>query len=369
MSKAVDAQKYTNTVGYYNANSWPVQLVISELNVQLTIQPKHYVLDAQGRKINDSFFDRYTRPLQLSKEITATPVPLVQVPRITQAPPPSSAHSVHSVTEFETDRHGVRRPVLTAQRQPVQPPANQNSIKAMSMEDARNLGFVGKVREVPEDFGAKETGSGAPVSEAPSIRYAIESTPRVRTQGELPKELTTPEYADENGEIQKLDPRQAAVAQQLQQGLAKAAKSNAHENPTGFLNESTVNTLPQPTIIAPNGQPASALPTPNIPGAASGFAQNQIVDAPTNAPTKGRPAPAKTKAAKKATPPTPPAKPVEEEKPFVCSLDNKRFKYRSQLKTHARRKYPEQEAEILAPYPEQPARGQAEEAEQPQAAQ
>jgi hypothetical protein len=39
-------------------------------------------------------------------------------------------------------------------------------------------------------------------------------------------------------------------------------------------------------------------------------------------------------------------------KPFVCNIDGKDFRYRSQLATYAERKYPDKIAEILAPYPE-----------------
>lgn len=367
MSKALATQQTTNISGYFNGNKWPLQVVISELNVTLNLKPGEFIQDVNGRKINDPFFDRYTRPLQLSKEIAQQAVPLIQVPRITHVPAPSSQHSVRSVEKFETDRHGVRRPVLTAPKAATPPPVNQPSVKAMSMEDARNLGFVGKVREVPEDYGAAES-SGAPVSvdRVPPIRYAIESTPRVRTQGELPKELTTPEFADENGEIQQLDPNRAAVAQQLQQGLAKAANSNIVENPTGFLNESRVN-----PIVTPSGAPAShVLPPPNIPGAAAaGFSQAQVADAQPQAPVTAPAKAVKAKTAKKAAPAKAPAKPAEEERPFLCPIDGKRFRYRSQLKTHARRKYPERETELLAPYPEQEQRGgqsQAETADQQQ---
>lgn len=358
MSKALATQKMTNIAGYYNGNKWPLQVVISELNVTLNLKPGEYIQDVNGRKINDDFFDRYTRPLQLSKEIAQQPVPCVEVPRITQAPPPSSQHSVRAVTHFETDRHGVRRPVLTAPAPAPVPPVNQPSVKAMSVEDARRLGFIGKVREVPEDYGAAESGTGAPVSvdKAPPIRYAMESTPRVRTTGELPKELTTTEFADENGVIQKLDPARAASAQQLQAGLTKAASSNVVENPTGFLNESRVTPLPQPTIVTPSG----ALPTPNIPGAAASvFSPSQVsteqpgAQTPAPAPVKRTTAKPKAAAKAKVTAPKAPEKSVEEALPFLCALDGKRFKYRSQLKTHARRKYAEQENEILAPYPEQ----------------
>lgn len=341
MSTALSEPKLTSTVGFYNGNKWPIHLVISELNITLHLKPGEYILDTQGRKINDSFFDKYTRPLQLSKEVAKNgQVPLIAIPKVVANPGPRPAHSVTAVTRFTDDR----KPIMpTPPPTPPQLAVNTPTHKGMSVDEARRLGLIGKPREVPEDYGITDT-SGRPVDvhQAPPIRYAMESQPRVRTSGELPSELT---QIDEKIE----DPNQRAARAQLVGGLAKAATSNV-ESPTGFMNQATVHT-PAQQIVAPSGQPAASapqpveesaeepLPAPNI------FAPSQVGGTPD-------PLAAARKAASQPPAQAPTKAPAPKNlKPFVCNVDGKDFKYRSQLETYAKRKYPDQVEAILAPYP------------------
>jgi hypothetical protein len=99
----------THTVGYYNGNKWPIQLVISKLNITLHLQPGEYILDQSRRKINDPFFDAYK---QLSKEISDDPVPLLTVPAITTATAATSAGSspVRATSKFVLDKSGRAPP-------------------------------------------------------------------------------------------------------------------------------------------------------------------------------------------------------------------------------------------------------------------
>lgn len=352
MSTALSEPKLTSTVGYYNGNKWPIHLVISELNVTLHLKPGEYILDTQGRKINDGFFDKYTRPLQLSKEVSKNgQVPLIVIPKVNNAATaPRPPHSVTAVTKFTDDR----KPIMpTPQPAPPQLSVNTPTHKGMSVEEARRLGLIGKPREIPEDYGVTDT-SGRPVDvhAAPPIKYAMESTPRIRQSEALPAELT---QIDE-----KVDPNQQAARQQLVGSMAKAAQaSNLVESPTGFLNQATVHTpaAPANTLVTPAGVPVTAvadavlqesgedaLPAPNI------FAPGQVATAPPPAaPAKGVPDPL-AEAKKRATQAKAPA--PKNAKPFICNVDGQAFKYRSQLETYAKRKHPDKVAEIMAPYPE-----------------
>jgi hypothetical protein len=343
----------TNTVGYYNGNKWPIHLVISELNVTLRLSPGEYILDSSGRKINDAFFDKYTKPLQLSKELSKNgPVVLLAVPKVTSAAHNHShQHPVRAVTSFTEDANGRRVPALPAPA-PVAPnlAVNTPTHKGMSMEEARRLGLIGKPRVVPEDYGVTDTdGRPVDVSKAPPIKYAIESTPRVRTDGALPAELT---QMDE-----KLDPTQAAARAQLVGGLQKAAASNV-ESATGFMNQVEQNQPPQ--VASPLGQPVQpvqvaqpveesaideALPAPNI------FAANQVT---ASAPATRAPdvlAQAKANAKKAIAKGDPKPATPKNNKPFVCNVDGEGFRYRSELERYAKRKFPDRIADILAPYP------------------
>lgn len=338
--------KLTTTVGYYNGNKWPIHLVISELGVTLHLQPGEFILDKGGRKINDPFFDKYARPLQLSKEVSRNgQVPLIVIPPLTPATAQQRpAHSVTAVTKFTDDR----KPIMPVPKPaPAQLSVNTPTHKGMSVEEARRLGLIGSaVREVPEEYGVTDT-SGRPVDvhQAPPIKYAIESTPKMRQADSLPEGLT---QIDE-----KVDPSQQAARQTLVGSMQQAAAaSNLVESPTGFMNQATLHApSPEAVIVTPSGQPAAAalpegeepLPAPNI------FAPGQVKPAYA-APGKGVPdllGEAKKKAAQAAKSPAP-----KNVKPFVCNVDGKDFRYRSQLETYAKRKHPDKVAEILAPYPE-----------------
>jgi hypothetical protein len=327
----------TSTIKYFNGNRWPIHLVISELNVTLHLKPGEPIQDVLGRNINDSFFDKYTRPLQLSKEISKNgPVPLIAIPRpkLTAENSTASAHSVHGVSNFSIDSKGQRQPVIPPQKPVVVPAANSSSLMAMSVEEARRRGFIGRAREVPEDYGVTDT-SGRPVdvSQAPPIKYAMESTPKLRQSETLPAELL---------QTDGLNSAQASVAQKLVSSLSQAASSNV-ESPTGFMNQTTVTNPPTPIQAQPPVQdsapePEDELPAPNI------FNQAQIA-APETPVEPAAPKPAKTaKAPVRAAAP-------KDLKEFVCSVDGESFRYRSQLKSYAEKQHPQRVEEILAPYP------------------
>jgi hypothetical protein len=340
MSTAQSEQpKLTTTIGYYNGNKWPIHLVISELGVTLHLKPGEFILDRQSRKINDPFFDKYAKPLQLSKEVSRNgQVPMIVIPPInTAALQQRPAHSVTAVTKFTEDR----KPIMPVAKPVPQLAVNTPTHKGMSVEEARRLGLIGgAVREVAEDYGVTDTdGRPVDVNRAPPIKYAMESTPRVRQAEQLPEGLT---QIDD-----KVDPTQMAARQTLVGSMAKAASASAIvESPTGFMNQATLHDASQPAPTAPAVQPQTAqdieepLPQPNI------FAADQVQPASAPAPVKMRP-PKSGAAAVPAKPPTP-----KNSKPFVCNVDGADFRYRSQLETYAKRKHPDKVAEILAPYPE-----------------
>lgn len=361
MSTASSEQpKLTSTVGYYNGNKWPIHLVISELGITLHLKAGEFILDKQSRKVNDPFFDKYAKPLQLSKEVSRNgQVPLIAIPPLTptalaQRPP----NAVSAATGFTADR----KPIMPAPRPvPQQNRVNTPTHMGMSVEEARRRGLIGgAVREVPEDYGVTDT-SGRPVdvNHAPPIKYAMESTPKIRQAEQLPEGLL---QVDE-----KVDPSQQGTRQSLVNSMQQAAAATSIvESATGFMNQATLHDAAQPVAAVPAVQPQivqdaeEPLPQPDI------FAPGQMQPAPTAASAVAASVAA---GAQKMRPPksgvivpkaaaTPAPAPVAKEpapknsKPFVCNLDGKEFRYRSQLATYAGRKYPGQEAAILAPYPE-----------------
>jgi hypothetical protein len=69
----------TKTSGYYNGEKWPIQLVLSRLNITLNIQPGEFILGRDKRKINDPLFEVFVDH-GLSRELSDVPVPINSVP-------------------------------------------------------------------------------------------------------------------------------------------------------------------------------------------------------------------------------------------------------------------------------------------------
>ena len=357
----------TNTVGYYNGNRWPIQLVISKFNVTLTLRPGEYLLDRQGRKVNDPYFDVFVANKQLHCEISTTPVPVILIPEASvQHRAPQNTSPVHAVTEWKRDNRGVRQPVMPkAVTETVQPPvqastveSTSDSVRPYTMEEARRAGLVRKVREVPEDYGVTDT-TGLPPSSIPPIKHSIDPT-MLKPQAPLPKELL--------GGLPKDDPnRQMRVqlVQQLKTSPAPVNESSPFGNAGATALTSPTSPLqagaPQPVVP----QPVAVLPMPELPEPpVDDFAEDQLPaeeivegqeELPEPAPaktavTQTRPAPqAPSQTAARAA--KPPLQAMASKSRFVCMACGQPHKFRSQLQAHAESKHPERAKAIMAPYP------------------
>lgn len=320
----------TTVVGYYNGNRWPIQLVISKLNITLTLEPGKYILDRQGRKINDPYFEVFANNKQLHREQATHEVPIIAIPEVVGTVTPSAqTNPVRAVTEWTRDSRGVRQPVLneatggTALPAAVMASASE-SVKPMSMEEARKRGFVRKVREVPEDYGVNDT-TGLPPGGIPKMRYSID--PGVNKQAPpLPKEMLA---------LPKDDPNNSTRAQLvagLAQGSAAPPPEDASTNP--FANTAVVNVPPNSPIMAGTPTPLTEsepemeaeLPVP--------LPEPEVDVAPVRAAA--------------------PLRQVTPADQFVCGVCGVTRKWRSQLVKHANEKHPDRVRAIMAPYPEAP---------------
>jgi hypothetical protein len=333
----------TNVCGYFNGNKWPIQLVISKLSITLHLQPGEFILDKQGRKINDPFFEAYAKNKQLQRETTDKPVPVIAIPIVaTTVTQRGDGHSVHSITKFKEDAKGIRQPVLAAPAEVPEQAINKPSVLPMSMDEARRRGFIKKVREVPEDFGVKDTDGAPPsMAEVPTIKYATDPT-MLKRPVELPKELL------------QMPANIASSRAPLLAELTHAENTNVQlDSPTGFMNTVVRTAPPNAPVVA--GKPAqpvveSAAPpvVPVAPAAVvSGGNVMPDVDAVLPEPEieeSAPPVPTEDEA------PAPQEAPAQ--RPFVCSVCNVDRNLRSQLKKHAESKHPQQVDAIMAPYPE-----------------
>lgn len=356
----------TNVSGYYNGAQWPIQLVISKLNVILHLQPGAFILDKKGRKINDPFFETFANNKQLQREISDKPVPVNGVPvQTAKTAPVSDGLSVRAVTEYTHDEKGVRHPVIPTPKEMPEQAANKAPIKAMTMEEARKAGLIKKIRDVPEDFGVTDTDGTPPrLTDVPRIKYAIDSSMNKKAP-DLP-----PELLEMSEELQRS--RSPLLAQ-----LKKGASTNAQlDSEVGFMN--AISTAPADSPIT-SGTPAPAAPPAPKPLPVQKATSEQETETIEEAETEQNaaemiadavPLPEPDLDAEESAPPLPtdeeaPPAPKEdaevesEEAPaekktenrFVCCVCSADRRFRSQLKMHAESKHPDQVEAIMAPYP------------------
>lgn len=179
---------YTNVLGYYNGSPYPIQLVVSELNAVLHLKKGDFILDRNHNKVNDPFFECFVKNKQLAREVSEKSVPINAIPRPgAMAPVARSTNPVQTASSFKVDRAGVRQPVMQPTTPAKIPNTDVNPVRPMSMEEARRLGFVRKVREVPEDYGVTDT-DGVPPRTPPPMRIAIDPSMN-KVPRALPKEL------------------------------------------------------------------------------------------------------------------------------------------------------------------------------------
>jgi len=367
MTKPSESAK-TYTIGYFNANKWPIHLFISELNTTLQLQPNEYVLNKQGRKINDPFLERYCGPMRLSREESKTEkVDLISIPQTAVERRKYDGHAVKEATKFTKEPGGVRKPVIPEPIENPRPPEDTNPVKYYTIEDARKMGLINPTREIPEDFGVTDTDGAAPPGEKiPSIKYATDSKKGVHQQGKV-----------DLSEAKTVDPSEAkAIAEAAGVPITNMelpkhpdAEDDDDDEEEGFAN--TQVTLPKPAIAG-----ADQIPDP------------PLEEAPVEEETEEMPEPTnvldvgdddeedeKPPVQRKARAPRREAAPVEEdeaseteedEEPagprrrtsatkhkFECSAcDDGPFRFRHQLERHARAEHRNQLDEIMEPYPE-----------------
>ena len=342
MSNEQSAEQ-TNTVGYFNGNRWPIQLVISRFNCTLHLLPGEFILDKKQRKINDPFFEAYANTKQLKREVSDALVPIIRVPIASNTPPTVPAaqcdgQAVRSVTEWRIDSKGLRQPVIPGPANLPPQSVNKPSVIPMSLAEARARGFIGKQRIVPEDYGLTDT-EGTPPSNPPPIKISVDSNMNRGVQP-LPKELT------------EALPGRELMVQQL------ASASTVDVESGGFLNVVTHHSPPEASSPLQAGVPSSEpLVFPPIahhslhPPSPPDVLPEPALDKPPVEEAEEVPAPVPhlPRAAQPQTAQAP--KPVTLRDRYICQACGKPFQFRSQLLNHARMTEGHQVETIMAPYP------------------
>lgn len=374
----IKAQPTTRIVGYFNPNPYPILVEVSEANIKVELKPNEFIRDRNGHYINDPIFDDYVQPRGLSRSIGKEELPVRFVPRLVKSTRPP--HSVSQATAFVRDNNGRTQPVYAKPPQEIEPtPENRNPITGMTVEKARQLGLIGKPRLVAEDYGADET-TGAPShgKPIPSIKYSIESKPRIQTAAPLNPEMT------------EIDPdvrgAEAAHRQSLQNALSHAGKSPENFNPASVrpntahpapvpLQAPEVPTRierrpvqenqesePQPAAPAKKGLKAvKAVAQRVLPKKKSRVAkvieetetQETVQETENTENMSGVIQPLEESTMPEPVLETPPQE--ESGKRFICAADGKAFNFRSELERYVKRKYPGPVAEqLMRAYPPDP---------------
>jgi hypothetical protein len=310
--------KTTRVVGFFNPQAYPVGINSSQLGLSMTIKPKEFVLDRSGQKINDPRLEAYVAPGMLAREMSAADVPVRTImsglgAQTAQSISPSTGFTATNKTPpISTPgnakaRQAIAKPAPTPPAAK-QPPANGNPVRAMSVDDAKRLGYIRpthKPVEGPKDDAMNPQSAIG----APPIEFARD------VPGKNPAAKPAPVV------IEKKD---GVVAQ-----LIETAKVD-YDDPNLIVNVAKSVMKPEatkPAAVEPVGDPAD---DPR-------FTEVQ--------------SPASSKAAELPDPGTDDDSVDASTARFICHLDGRGFDYRSQLERWAKRKYPAQVAEIMAPYP------------------
>lgn len=306
----------TRVIGYFNPNSHPVSIASSSLGLNITIQPKEYVKDSAGNKINDPRLETYTGPHMLAREISQKDVPVrfVAAGVAPTVPPPVSAHPTGFTASAVVPKVSARPTGVKMPPAPQTPPRGSgNPIVAMSVEEAKRRGLIKDTRRTVTGPADNESDARSAVH-APTIDYAIDvpsksprPTPKKVTAGGPPAAPQTP------------PPTPAAPPH----------AAPPHAAPAAVPEELIQSTL------------SSVIQEDEVPVAAEDeIGLDRVIDDPATEGASDGPEVTTTS-----------------DKKFICIVDGKGFDYRSQLEKWARRKYPERLDEIMAPYPPISVRG------------
>ena len=160
---------YTNTLGYFNPNDFPIQLQIMALNINIKLNPNEFVIDNRGNKINDPIFDNFVGQNKLAKEESKDTVLLRKIRRPEAPVTPVIQNNMSFAgtpnPEFTNTGEIAKLPVAAV---PTVATSNR-PVKGYTMEQAVELGLIKKLRPLGEST-VTDTETGTPdLSAAPQI--------------------------------------------------------------------------------------------------------------------------------------------------------------------------------------------------------
>jgi hypothetical protein len=321
--------KTTDVVGYFNPNPWPVHVSISEFNLSFVLNNRgEYIVDPQGRKINDPVFERYVIANGLAREMSIEgEVPLLALAHRKLVA--SSKHGFSATMDVKRDKDtgNLVSAAPAAAPSPEVPRTNAAPVGGYTIEQAKKLGLINPTLPVPEDFGVphNEVTRGniptIPVAhDVPNRRKNVvpQSVPV------KPEAVAAPEAVKKVVQEIPATPEQKKIIEGLE-----AASSVDLDDPD--IISKIIQTNPEMVTVANTPAPMPESATPSTASQVSETSEDR------------------------------------ERKKFVCNVDGRIFYDRSSLEKYARGKYPDIADNIMAPYPKR--RRGPPTAEQPQQSQ
>lgn len=296
-------------VGYYNANGFPINISVPELNGSIQLEAGSFIKTKAGVKINDPIFERYCGPNRLQRETSRDKVPLIKVPQAKVEP------NVSSPGFTGVSQHVEKRP-----KGPVVKP-DTGVMAFSSIEEAEKAGFLRRASMVPES-PVQESANSVTGVDAPTIEYAdqdVPDRPEIKGTEMASTVITIPAGPKESAKLNVVSNNLALPKPELPPELAVTGPIVEVEQISGFRSETQVEKVHASPQLVP-----SNLPDPQV--------------TETSPPVKVESEEAKSK------------------KTFGCprcSDDPKtqNYRFRSQLSDHVRRKHSEDYDAIMATIP------------------
>lgn len=242
----------TNVLGYKNNNNFPISISSDQLGINTQVAPKSYVVDREGRKINDPRLDYYTRVNGLlSKEFSEKPVPVILLGGSPVAPA-SGASGV-----------GARAP--SAPSIPVKAVLNPNSLPASPSAAKTIMSRLPSVQPMNQSQSAPpQVASIRAMTVAEGVKSGVISRPDLRDHfASLPKEDMDGVAARTAPYIDKLAPlTRPIIPQNLKLNTADISHLSDLEAPdavaatTASIAQDAGVTLPPSKSVPPTNNPS-----------------------------------------------------------------------------------------------------------------
>lgn len=290
----------SKTIGYFNPHDYPVCISLSAYGVNVTLQKGKYVTFADGRKVNDPALDAFVGPAMLARETSKVEVPNLFLARVKSPEVSTSLGFGSSSSVIKDDRGFVQDSSFKQISQTAPTDSSFPAIKTYSMEEAVKRKIIKPVIIPNERAPDDKAGAPGRGDKIPPIAIARDANP---------------------GEAREL----------IKSGMARIEKDVAAPVlPAKSVTESETAEDAAPEI-------ASLDIGAQLKKLAASLASGE----PESAPALEQPAVEEARQFKNEAP-----------NEFICVADGKSFKKKSYLLTYAKKHFPADVDDIMAPYAE-----------------